>query len=214
MMDVKYKGVPVDVLTATTGTGDAKSAIGTPHQLSDQYTCPRCSQTFHVDEKSQHEDWHFAGDLQAQEQNGATSPEPQSQPASTIQPLSSKQGRDSKEFQPPSYAPPSHPPPSHAASTGYAPPSHPHPRNATNGAATHTHTNQVIEAAKIRARDEVNLETSSLCMSSGRLIISCSNKCKTRYKISNFSTESTTVRSSLNMRPTIIAIVLSTTTRD
>lgn len=55
--------------------------------------------------------------------------------------MDSKKSVDSKNSQAPAYAPPS-----------YAPPSHPPP---TKAVAHRPHTNQVIEAARLRAKDEV-----------------------------------------------------------
>lgn len=94
----------------------------------------------HFDDKDEHEDWHFAKDLQAQEQDGAAAPAPPAQAPAQTQPLNPQPAGDSKFEQPPGYAPPSYPPPTNGAS-----------RERT----IRHHTNQVIEAAKIRAKDEV-----------------------------------------------------------
>lgn len=123
-------------------------------------------------EKDQHEDWHFAKDLQDQEQNGAVASVPPAQAAPRAPPRSQqdlKQGSDSEVYQPPDYAPPSHPPPRAQQQDlkqvgdskgnqppNHAPPSYPPPQDGASRATARHHTNQVIEAAKIRARDEVN----------------------------------------------------------
>lgn len=114
----------------------------------DQYSCSRCNQTMQADEKTEHDDWHFAQDLQSQEQgSGATASQP-----------------------PPKVAPPTYPPdvkhpyqpdpaPTNGGSSGqtpqYAPPSHPPPTNGASRAAARHHTNQLIEVSHIRAKDEV-----------------------------------------------------------
>jgi hypothetical protein len=114
-------------------------ALNPSQQTSDQYFCSRCEQTIHSDEKDQHEDWHFAKDLQAQDD--AIASERPAQAAPQPQRLDLKQAGDSKSDQPPDYPPPSYPP----------------PRNVAGGVmAIRRHTNQVIEAAKVRARDEVH----------------------------------------------------------
>ncbi len=110
-------------------------------QTSDQYFCSRCDQTIDSDEKDEHEDWHFAKDLQAQEQDGAIASGRPAQAAPQAQRQDLKQAGDSKSYQPPDYAPPSYPPPKNGAS---------------RATAIRRHTNQVIEAAKVRARDEVH----------------------------------------------------------
>jgi hypothetical protein len=43
----------------------------------DQYLCRRCGNTIQLDEKNEHDDWHFAKDLE--EQDGAASTEPSAQ---------------------------------------------------------------------------------------------------------------------------------------
>jgi len=116
-------------------------ALNASQQTSDQYFCSRCDLTIHSDDKDQHEDWHFAKDLQAQEQDGAIASERPAQATPQVQRLDLKQAGDRKSDQPPDYAPPSYPPPKNGAS---------------RATAIRHHTNQVIEAAKVRARDEVH----------------------------------------------------------
>lgn len=100
----------------------------TSQQRSDQYVCTRCEQSMPLDEKDQHQDWHFAKDLQEQETRSDSSPN--NNPV-----LPASQADD----EPPAFSPPSYPPP-----------------NGVSRAANN-YTNQVIEAAKLRARDEVHL---------------------------------------------------------
>jgi hypothetical protein len=110
-----------------------KNALGAP---PDQYFCVQCYQSIDSNRKDEHEDWHFAKDLEAEDQKPATK---QSQICSNVPQLNSKQDV-APDYPPPTYPPPTYPPPRSA------------PRVA--GPIRH-HTNQVIEAAKIRARDEV-----------------------------------------------------------
>ena len=95
---------------------------------SDQYFCARCDQKMPSGEKNEHDDWHFAKDLQDGDPNGATvsAPAPKSAPQAAAQT--------------PDYAPPSYPPPVQGAS---------------RATAIYRHTNQVVEAGKVRAKDEV-----------------------------------------------------------
>ena len=114
---------------------------------ADQYLCPRCEKTMILEEKNEHDDWHFAKDLE--EQDGAASTE-----------------------HPTQFAPPPHPPLPQASnaqqhfsvskneeSPGYAAPSYPPPANGESRAiAIRHHTNQVTEAAKLRAGDEQKMQ--------------------------------------------------------
>ena len=112
-------------------------------QISDQFLCSRCEQRIPSGEKDEHEDWHFAKDLQEQDHDSAGISPSAAQTSSHVQPRKAKQVSDSKNDPPPSYAPPSGPPPTNSA------------RRATG---TPRHTNQVIEAANIRARDEQQMQ--------------------------------------------------------
>jgi hypothetical protein len=105
----------------------------------DQYSCVQCYQLIDSDQKDEHEDWHFAKDLEAEDQAGQKVAMKQSQIGSNVPQLSSKQDV-APDYPPPNYPPPTYPPPRSAPSVA-RPIRH--------------HTNQVIEAAKIRARDEV-----------------------------------------------------------
>lgn len=119
---------------------DQKNTRSGTKNEADQYFCVQCYQTIDSDRRAEHEDWHFAKDLEAEEQAGHTATPSQSLNGSHIPTPDPKQSANGKSGQPPSYAPPSYPPPKTA------------PRAA---GPTRHHTNQVIEAAKIRARDEV-----------------------------------------------------------
>ncbi len=122
------------------GRNSLELVLNASQQTSGQYFCAPCDQTMHLDEKDQHEDWHFAKDLQAREQDGTIALERPAQAAPHMQRLDLKRAGDSKSNQPPEFAPPSYPPPKNGAS---------------KATAVRRHTNQVIEAAKVRARDEV-----------------------------------------------------------
>lgn len=113
----------------------------------DRYLCKQCEQKIPSHEKEEHEDWHLAMDLQSQEENGGGSgsvarniaPQPSLQ--TKPPPQDKKQNGGGNDHQPPAYAPPSQPPPASGASR----------------ANIRHHTNKVIEAAALRAKDEVRL---------------------------------------------------------
>ena len=108
------------------GRNSLDSALDASQQLSDQYFCTRCNQTMHSGEKDQHNDWHFAKDLQAQETMG-----------SSLDSIAGPQASDqSSQFSPPPYPPPK--------------------GGTSRAAAVRRHTNQIIKVAEIRARDEVH----------------------------------------------------------
>ena len=113
-------------------------------QVVDHYLCSRCDQKLPWHEKDEHEDWHFAKDLEANDEDGTTTSQRPAPTAPQPQAQSLKHGTDSKNDQPHNYAPPSYPPP-----------------NASRTTAIRPHTNQVIEAAKVRARDEVRFTSRS-----------------------------------------------------
>lgn len=121
---------------AEKGHNGLDSTHDASQQSSDQYVCERCDKTMHSQEKDQHDDWHFAKDLQEQEtseQHGSTG-------SNLDNPVGPNVGPQATD-QPPSYLPPPYPPAKDV------------PRRA---AAVRAHTNQVIMAAEIRARDEVH----------------------------------------------------------
>jgi Ubiquitin-Binding Zinc Finger len=126
------------------GGNGIDAALDTSLQTSDEFFCSRCDQNMPSIGKGEHEDWHFAKDLQAQEQDGAdvsqSPPQPPSHPPPHAQQRDLKQNDNRGSQGPPEYAPPSQPPPRDGASRAIA---------------IRHHTNQVIEAAKVRARDEV-----------------------------------------------------------
>lgn len=111
-------------------------------QTAGQYLCTRCNQALTQDEQAEHEDWHLAVDLQAQEREGPGVHQPPIQSSQPAKASDYQRADDKKETGLPSYAPPSYPPPAGGAS---------------RAKAAH-HTNQVIEAAKIRERDEQEMQ--------------------------------------------------------
>ena len=137
--------------------------------VADTFLCKRCEKNVPSDERTEHEDWHYAMDLQSDDQNGNSAPvptyanqaPPQRHPVDNKHDVKSSNGPDS------GFAPPSYPPPNHSvdskkdtkssngAAPGFAAPKYPPPNRATHQATAHHHTNQVIEAGKVRARDEV-----------------------------------------------------------
>jgi hypothetical protein len=147
-MDVKQPDYTADLKKPG---NDMDGELYPNQHTSEEYMCPRCEKSMSFNEKEEHDDWHFAKDLESQEGNGVATPQPPPQiyaPPPTAPPshdVKSQPASDSKTGQPPGYAPPS-----------YAPPSHPPPAaGASRAKAIRHHTNQVIEAAKVRARDEV-----------------------------------------------------------
>ena len=148
-MDLKQSGGSNRLKKRGNSTDMAEKAS---QKISDENFCSRCDRTLDPDEKGEHDDWHFAKDLQAQEDDGGrapTSPAPATTKATINSPrLDSKQADDSKSVQLPAYAPPSNPP----------------PRGGASRAAARHHTNQVIEAAKVRARDEVRPAINCSCL--------------------------------------------------
>ncbi len=112
-------------------------------QTSDQFLCSRCEQGIPTVEKNEHQDWHFAQDLQQQDDDGAIVSLPEAHGTSHVQPEKAKQVSDGKNDRPPSYAPPPGPAPMN---------------NTRSATLTRRHTNQVIEAAHVRARDEQQMQ--------------------------------------------------------
>lgn len=184
--------------------GDAPDAPGWAAPDPDlTFTCDRCNDTIPSSSVEEHQDWHFAQDLQAQEQDGPVEPPPAAdarQPTGSLEKAGGDNLKTPDPSQPPEYAPPPHPPP---------------PRNRTSrSTSTSTsvlrhHTNQVIEAAKIRARDEVPPSLSDIEYLTSSLTPT-SNKCRITSRAFSCSTESTTQRLSLNMTRSITAIAPST----
>lgn len=120
---------------------DAKSDMSS--QTSDQYLCSRCEQSIPSVGKHEHNDWHFAKDLQEEDHNDVTVSLLISKDTTHVQQQDVKQASDSKNARPPSYAPPPGPAPT---------------TSAYRITRTQRHRNQVIEAANVRARDEQQMQ--------------------------------------------------------
>ncbi|KIY02092.1 uncharacterized protein Z520_02230 [Fonsecaea multimorphosa CBS 102226] len=141
----------MDLKTGSNGFAQEKAAgngvdlafDASQQAAADQYSCERCDETMDPALKDEHEDWHFARDLQAQEDGSTAAAPSTTQATAKPPPPDLKQAGDGRNDQPPDYAPPSYPPPSTA------------PSRATTG---HRHTNKVIEAGKVRARDEQQMQ--------------------------------------------------------
>ena len=120
--------------------GSPLKAPLTPDQKT--FVCPVCEQKIPLLSRDEHEDWHFAKDLQ--EQDGTSTQAAPAQISSLPQKKDLAANGHHTEDQPPQYAPPAHPP----------------PRSGANNGATRNrpHTNQVIEVARLRARDEVRIQ--------------------------------------------------------
>lgn len=80
----------------------------------------------------------------------------QSQPP----PVQSSSDAKVPAFAPPSYAPPGQSS-NNANAPAYAPPAHPPPSSSVSAALRRPHTNAVIEAAHVRAKDEVRFKINS-----------------------------------------------------
>lgn len=105
--------------------------------------CPRCDKPVPLDEMDEHQDWHFATDLQEQDGSNAANTAQVAQATSKVAQMNLKTGDNDQSPQ----------------SSQYAPPSHPPPANGINGGAVHRpHSNQVIEAGRVRARDEQEMQ--------------------------------------------------------
>lgn len=141
-MDIKQSDYSTDLKNPG---NDMDGVLDPTQHASDGYLCPRCEKSMSFSEKGEHDDWHFAKDLETQDQGGVATLQPPPPVAPPTQDSKPHPASDEKSGQPPGYAPPS-----------YAPPSHPPPAaGASRAKAIRHHTNQVIEAAKIRAIDEV-----------------------------------------------------------
>lgn len=58
-----------------------------PEEEEERYTCPRCSRAMGTTEKAEHDDWHFARDLQ-REESAAPPPPPPARTNMTTKPVS------------------------------------------------------------------------------------------------------------------------------
>jgi hypothetical protein len=123
--------------------GRMDDATKTPLPVVDEdYFCPRCTQSMPAQSQAEHEDWHLATDLQSEEEHGSGATSHLSKDASLPPKHDLKPLGDNKiDKQPPQYMPPPGPPPRNGA--------------LRPAISARPHTNQVIEAAKVRARDEV-----------------------------------------------------------
>lgn len=112
---------------------DKKAPNGGSGFDADEYQCEKCNAIINFREKTEHQDWHLAQDLQSQEDEGVsqTAPPPPSAPTSNATGIVGET---------PKFTAPSGPPPR------------------TSRAAASNHTNQVIKAAEIRARDEQQMQ--------------------------------------------------------
>ena len=132
-------------------TGDV-----TRDMTGETHRCERCEQMIPQEAREEHEDWHFAKDLQAQEEPGAATSQPPPQAVDPSSMVDSKQNGNGNTEEPPMYAPPPNPPPNAQNAASFAPPETAPPTRSR--ASARNHTNQVIEAAKSRARDEQQMQ--------------------------------------------------------
>ncbi|KAL5003630.1 hypothetical protein BDV10DRAFT_1013 [Aspergillus recurvatus] len=81
-------------LHANAAPGDQKEQVP-----SDVFNCPRCGRGIHIDEEDEHNDWHFAKDLESQERRAARSSQAAQLPkraASNSRSKSARGGRGGK----------------------------------------------------------------------------------------------------------------------
>lgn len=117
--------------------GDKKSA-------ANQSICARCNQLVPAGEDAEHNDWHLAQELQTHMNNDSTLT------SGTSQQIDSPKESNSNDKSAKRIAGAKH------ASFQDGPPAYtPHASSASAESAAPIHTNQVKEAAKVRARDEV-----------------------------------------------------------
>jgi len=120
---------------------DLRTNIEAP-PTSDEFYCARCERDILIAARDEHLDWHLAQDLQLEEEtNASNSSTQQNHNSQSIPPLPYQTDKNDEE-QVPNYAPPNYAPPATSS-------------NGSRTMATRPHTNQVIEAAKLRAKDEV-----------------------------------------------------------
>ncbi|KAH0828263.1 hypothetical protein FOPE_00208 [Fonsecaea pedrosoi] len=93
--------------------------------------------------KDEYKEWHPERQIQAQEDKSTVTASRTTQTTAKAPSRDIKQAVDEKLVQPPAYAPPSHPPPQRATS---------------RVTAKRPHTNPVIEAGRVRARDEQQMQ--------------------------------------------------------
>ena len=133
-MDTKQKSDTVEPTHSS-------AALDAARLESNQYLCSLCGRILDVNEKDEHDDWHLALNLQANEQDAEVARGHTAQVPSILPGQDLSQGGDTNRDDPPSYAPSRMP-----------------NSDGTNRVSSmRHHTNQVIEAAKVRARDEVSV---------------------------------------------------------
>ncbi|KAF2149122.1 hypothetical protein K461DRAFT_297586 [Myriangium duriaei CBS 260.36] len=122
------------------GDVDIKSM---PETVDGTLQCDRCGEQIPARAKTEHDDWHLAKDLQEQDEpqhTGAASP-------ASVQP----------SHHPAAQNPKHHVPDKHTTSPDFAPPSYAPPSTtsqSTRNNDVYSHSNQVIQAGHVRARDE------------------------------------------------------------
>lgn len=168
--------------------------------------CPDCGEMISPEDKTEHADFHFAKTLQDQEQPAPQSSQPPPVPMASHPPPQShdtKDHKDEKSAPPGSFAPPPDAPPA------YLPPAKAQPTSFSQHVPNHT--NIVMEAQKIRAKDEVSVPCQGLA--NVRILTFDSVVFRTRCRTCSTSTVSTIQTSSQNTIATTTAIAPSTSTR-
>ncbi|THV97099.1 hypothetical protein D6D27_02307 [Aureobasidium pullulans] len=118
--------------------GDEKS------RLTNKHYCPRCEREIDAQTKAEHDDWHFAKDLDEQDNNAVVSQSQSVAPPSYQSPTDSKSLVQSDMKQDPSFT---HAQAMHQRSGGKQ-------VTGNNATTSRRHVNAVEEAATLRAKDE------------------------------------------------------------
>ena len=128
--------------------GDEKS------RLTNKHYCPRCEREIDAQTKAEHDDWHFAKDLDEQDNNAVVSQSQSVAPPSYQSPTDSKSLVQSDMKQDPSFT---HAQAMHQKSGGKQVPGN-------NTTTSRRHVNAVDEAATLRAKDEVWKQHPAQCL--------------------------------------------------
>ncbi|RMZ85819.1 hypothetical protein DV737_g523, partial [Chaetothyriales sp. CBS 132003] len=116
----------------------------------DVFVCPRCEKSLPSLDKVEHEDWHLAVDLQAQDEHGSVGSTYAAATTTTqYQQSAYSQTQNSRQNSQENACENAHKNAQKGAHPFYTPPSQP-PPSATN----RSHTNPVIHAGRVRERDE------------------------------------------------------------
>jgi hypothetical protein len=123
-------------------------------RLTNKYYCPHCEREIDAQTKAEHDDWHFAKDLDEQDNNAVVSQSQSVAPPSYQSPTDSKSLVQSDMKQDPSFT---HAQAMHQKSGGKQVPGN-------NTTTSRRHVNAVDEAATLRAKGEVWKQHPAQCL--------------------------------------------------